>query len=81
MQTRSKTREIQMTLETSSQIDFDEASSAWLANKKKLGNGMYSYVCEYIHKTGSKCNNTCLSDSPYCKKHTRVTIHKNNNII
>lgn len=24
-------------------IDFDEASKAWLQNKKKLGNGCYSY--------------------------------------
>jgi hypothetical protein len=24
-------------------IDFDEASAAWLLNKNKLGNGMYSY--------------------------------------
>ena len=24
-------------------FDFDEASAAWLLNKNKLGNGMYSY--------------------------------------
>lgn len=26
-------------------IDFDEASAAWMRNKKKMGNGCYQYVC------------------------------------
>ena len=38
-------------------IDFDEASAAWLLNKNKLGNGMYSYKTtkwvEPIKKTAS----------------------------
>jgi hypothetical protein len=25
-------------------ISFDEASEAWMANKKRLGNGMYEYI-------------------------------------
>jgi hypothetical protein len=25
-------------------IDFDEASAAWKANKKSLGNGCYKYI-------------------------------------
>ena len=34
--TRSQTKSKQ-------EFDFDESSSAWLSNKTKLGNGMYSY--------------------------------------
>jgi len=26
-------------------IDFDEASKAWMRNKKRIGEGMYAYVC------------------------------------
>ena len=26
-------------------INFDEASKVWMRNKKKLGNGTYTYVC------------------------------------
>jgi hypothetical protein len=26
-------------------IDFDEASKAWMRNKKKTGNGCYQYFC------------------------------------
>ena len=29
--------------QTKPAFDFDESSSAWLLNKNKLGNGMYSY--------------------------------------
>jgi hypothetical protein len=25
-------------------INFDEASSSWMKNKRRLGNGMYSYI-------------------------------------
>jgi hypothetical protein len=31
-------------LMTPSEIDFDEASKAWLKNKRKLSNGSYEYV-------------------------------------
>jgi hypothetical protein len=51
------------------QIDFDEASLAWKANKKSKGNGTYQYVCEQqlsIHRT---CKNTAILGSPYCSMH------------
>ena len=31
-------------------IDFDEASRAWLHNKKKIGNGSYKYICTHTVK-------------------------------
>ena len=54
-------------------IDFDEASDAWKANKKSIGNGQYKYVCSKTTKTGKKCNRKCLEGGEIgcCK------IHKN----
>lgn len=34
-------------------INFDEASKAWMRNKKKLGNGVYSYICGTKKRTKS----------------------------
>ena len=39
-------------------IDFDEASRAWNANKKKTGNGCYVYVCGAQLKNGKFCQNS-----------------------
>jgi hypothetical protein len=50
-------------------IDFDEASKAWKANKKSIGNGSYKYVCCGITKTGNKCNRQSLDFVDYCKTH------------
>jgi hypothetical protein len=42
--TRSQTRN-QVPLPTYDvEIDFDEASEAWLRNKKSVGNGQYRYI-------------------------------------
>ena len=35
-------------------IDFDEASEAWKANKKSTGGGCYKYICEAIRSNGKK---------------------------
>jgi len=64
------------TLETKSplyevNIDFDEASRAWKANKKSIGNGSYKYVCCGITKTGNKCNRQSLDFLDYCKIHMK----------
>lgn len=64
MQTRSQTRS--QTLH----IDFDEASVAWKANKKSIGNGCYKYVCCSV-KNMKKCTRTCLAGENYCKTHYR----------
>lgn len=52
-------------------IDFDEASKAWKANKKYIGNGSYKYVCCCITKTGNKCNKQSLNFDNYCKIHMK----------
>uniref|UniRef100_A0A6C0KTN3 Uncharacterized protein n=1 Tax=viral metagenome TaxID=1070528 RepID=A0A6C0KTN3_9ZZZZ len=52
-------------------IDFDEASVAWNANKKKLADGMYKYVCPYCSKTGRRCGRNSVTNSDFCKIHTK----------
>lgn len=37
-------------------IDFDAASIAWRANKKKMGNGWFAYKCQYTHSNGKQCS-------------------------
>ena len=52
-------------------IDFDEASTAWRANKKYVNNGTFKYICCGITKTGNKCNRQPLESSEYCKIHSK----------
>lgn len=49
-------------------IDFDEGSRAWMANKKSIGNGHYKYICN-IEKNGIKCGNSCYKNLTYCWIH------------
>lgn len=37
------------------EINFDEASAAWRANKKRLVGGWFAYRCVYIHSSGKHC--------------------------
>lgn len=47
-------------------IDFDEASRLWNANKKKLPNGCFMYVCGAITKNGNFCKNkSCAKHKQY----------------
>jgi hypothetical protein len=66
LQTRSQTRS-QL---NSSLIDFDEASKAWKANKIKINNGCYRYICVFNHDT--ICLRKCLNGEIYCKKHYKL---------
>jgi hypothetical protein len=34
---------------------FDDASAAWMSNKKKCGNCTYVYKCTYKHANGATC--------------------------
>jgi hypothetical protein len=52
-------------------IDFDGASAAWRANKRRMGNGCYKYVCESITKTGKKCTKDCITGSTCCNIHSK----------
>ncbi len=52
-------------------INFDEASDEWHANKKRVGHN-YVYICnQTIIKTGNKCGKVCYKDGLTC------FIHKN----
>jgi hypothetical protein len=50
-------------------IDFDEASAAWRANKKSTRNGCYKYVCEYENKNNIKCRNNPVFGVNFCSRH------------
>ena len=51
------------------EVDFDESSKAWKANKKSIGNGYYKYICVKITKTGKQCKNDSLRGCEYCRFH------------
>ena len=57
-------------------IDFDEASRAWKANKKSTGNGSYKYICEATTKTGKKCKRCPFPGIAFCVMH-----HNKQNVI
>ena len=50
-------------------IDFDEASAAWRANKKSTGNGCYKYFCEHKNKNNKKCKNNPVLGVNFCYRH------------
>jgi len=51
------------------EFDFDDASNHWNANKKKMENACYVYVCGYIKsKTGKKCMNK-TNCGVFCRFH------------
>jgi hypothetical protein len=57
-------------------IDFDDASHAWQANKRSKGNGTYVYICKQICSNGNPCKNPVYVNTKdlcnsYCKRHTK----------
>ena len=85
MQTRSQTKNLtnnnstkKTTYKSSSEdevyIDFDEASAAWKANKKSIGNGSYKYIC-CADKNGKKCGIKCIMGEIYCRTHYKKFIN------
>ncbi len=36
-------------------IDFDGASAAWRANKRRVRGGSFVYTCAYVHTNGKTC--------------------------
>jgi len=71
MQTRSQTHNLpKYTVD----IDFDDASREWNANKKRVGQ-MYLYVCGKILASGKRCQNKPGETlDRCCKKHTNHII-------
>ena len=57
-------------------IDFDEASREWRANKKSIGNSHYKYICQIITKTGNQCGKVCYKNAANCWTHRKTS--KNN---
>jgi len=58
------------------EIDFDEASACWHANKKHIGNETYKYVCGYEMSTGKYCKKSCKKGSIHCAQHSKSTFEK-----
>lgn len=55
-------------------FDFDESIREWNANKKKLKNGCYEYVCGHIKSTeNKKCNNKTVCGAK-CRYHAKLYI-------
>ena len=52
-------------------IDFDEASEAWRANKKYIGNGSYKYITPKITSKIISKNNTLLNNTTTTNKSRR----------
>ena len=65
MRTRSKVLSVE--------IDFDEASAAWKANKVSQGNGPSAYRCCSILRNGEPCSQKSITNSEFCKKHNKQT--------
>jgi hypothetical protein len=77
MQTRSQTRSQtsdKPLRETEVYINFDEASAAWKANKKSIGNGSYKYIC-CVDTNGKKCGIKCLMGEMYCRIHYKKFVN------
>jgi hypothetical protein len=68
MNTRSKTKQLRK-MEYTVDIDFDEASSAWRANKKPVKNGCFKYLCCQTTLSGNLCKRERLINDLYCKQH------------
>ena len=68
MNTRSKTKQLRK-MEYTVNIDFDEASSAWRANKKPVKNGCFKYLCCQKTLSGNPCKRERLINDIYCKQH------------
>ncbi len=71
MKTRSQT-EYENSALFEVNIDFDEASTAWKANKQSTGNGFYKYVCSKKNKNNKYCSSNCLPGENYCRTHLKL---------
>lgn len=52
-------------------FDFDESSAEWKANKRKLQNGCYTYICGTLLRTGEKCMKKPLKNKEKCSQCSR----------
>jgi|TARA_B110000879_G_C11171480_1_gene513780 hypothetical protein len=68
MKTRSQTAKQLLDVN----IDFDEASHYWNANKKRTGNGCYKYVCGKLLKNGKFCKKNINNNQINCALHINL---------
>ena len=54
------------------EFDFDEASEIWKANKRRIGEGCYRYVCVKKGKHNNECIAKCLPGLDYCRTHYKM---------
>ena len=52
-------------------FDFDESSREWNANKRKVGNGCYKYICNFQCKSGNLCKREAKFNEEFCSTHIR----------
>ena len=57
-------------------FDFDEASKAWMRNKKKWGQS-YRYVCGCTTKKGTPCQRNVKIPNTKCPTHSNCFSCKN----
>ena len=55
-------------------IDFEQASLLWMANKRRLKNGMYRYICCSIMNTGKRCQRKPVRNNEHCRIHTTEVV-------
>lgn len=63
---QSKLSNQKSTISYSVDIDFDEASRAWNANKRCIGNGVYVYICGKQMRNGRSCKKNQSSVPHIC---------------
>ena len=61
-------------------IDFDNASNMWRANKTSIGNGSFKYVCGALRKDGGKCLNKPSKGNQCCHLHANKKMNKMNKV-
>ena len=79
MNTRSQTKKMNLIITKDLyevNINFDEASVSWRANKKCIGNGQYKYICLEKTKSGNQCKRESLISCDYCKIHSPQPLKK-----
>lgn len=56
-----------------SDLDFDEASRAWLANKRKMSNGGFEYTCNYWKRNKNCfCRKRPVKGNEFCSYHIKA---------
>ena len=79
MNTRSQTKKMNLIITKDLyevNINFDEASVSWRANKKCIGNVHYKYICIQKTKSGNQCKRESLKFCDNCKIHSPQPLKK-----